>query len=233
MHIDDRYGKEGFILPPPLNGDWRDVPADLAFILASRLGETGLVQEANWRVEAMRVLALPFYPGCHLCDIQILTARARKIMPKALLESLGATQDDAEEYDLDNLGEDEAGPPQQSLRSFLYGPDGFTPLSGVSVAIHDHNARPGIVLDTPEIMQAYLEFFCFFVRAENGPFACQLDASALVHKDTGVAVSEEAVLPPLFAVSADASDAGHFSVTILYGDSLFRSEMCIDRKSVV
>lgn len=60
--------------------------------------------------------------------------------------------------------------PESTALYWLVGADSTYRLNGVSPPIHEANAKIGQRI-TEETALAYLFFFCFFVRGEEGPFA--------------------------------------------------------------
>ncbi len=61
---------EPFGLPPVVAGDWRELSEPLEAALRLRFDDARLAASGA-RVERVRVLALPFFPGWMLCDMRL------------------------------------------------------------------------------------------------------------------------------------------------------------------
>lgn len=210
MIISRDYGTERWRLPPPIDGGWADLDREDARLLVGRLAEAraSASTEAALGVEAVRLARLDFYAGWMLCDIQTAP-------PK------GPPADE-------NLSGAASIPLRHPVvRSYLYGPDGFTPLEGLSTPIHEHNALHGIDLSTAAKFKSYLRFFCFFVRGELGPFELHetdraLDIASITdrEKQAGIASS----LRPLEESGRTKGRGRKFRGCVLYGENLFESD---------
>ncbi|CAH2405599.1 hypothetical protein [Mesorhizobium escarrei] len=124
------------------------------------------------------------------------------------------------------------------IQSYLYGPDGFTPLDGASKPVHEHRELHGIAIDTDDRRKAFLRFFCFFVRGADGPFEVQedpdgFDATAVRPPDAFKEFEE--IVGPLRAHEAQDGGAGSFlyDACLLYGHQLFRVRFCIYTHGVI
>ena len=215
MRISENYGPENWHLPPPIEGDWAEFDQSGAALLVARLSEAIRADAAaatTW-VEAARALPLDFYEGWMLCDIQTLFVAAR---PDSLLEA--DTPVTAE--------------PRRTVSSYLFGPDGFTPLDGASRQIHEHNMKHGIDVSTVEKAKSYLRFFCFFVRADMGPFEIHETGARLDLKDISDADALQKATKALSPLGESDPPSGSqfersFRACVLYGDHLFESQFGI------
>lgn len=213
MIVSENYGAERWRLPPPIEGDWVDLTRDDAALLVTRLSEASRTGSpaAVMKVEAMRVARLDFYGGWMLCDLQTLP------------------DETAEESGTEN---------EPTARSYLFGPDGFTPLTGQSMPIHEHNVQHGIDISTIEKCKAYLRFFCFFVRGERGPFELHETGGALDltgPADEATQAKIQSVLRPLEdAPQVEGADKFQaFRGCVLYGDDLFEAHFLITARGTV
>lgn len=109
---------------------------------------------------------------------------------------------------------------------FLANADDLTRLDGTSPPIHMTNAEQSLVLNEETVLD-YLQFFCFFVRGEDGPFYI-LDSSEARYLPKTLTQQEKGMLqdrwqpPRLWGSSED----GHFRISapVYYGNALFISE---------
>jgi hypothetical protein len=114
---------------------------------------------------------------------------------------------------------------------FLYGPGGkLRRLQGGSAPIHEVNARAPIRLNEENVL-AYLRFFCFFVRGEEGPFyiADSID-DPLIPRDIE-SDARSAIAGALHAPSVNGRDEdGRFlcSATVFYANVLFESSFAVE-----
>jgi hypothetical protein len=208
-----------FLLEAPIAGDWVTLDRDHAAILAARLAETGFLGDGLVQVDAMRLLPLDFYPGWVLCDIQTGRKPAATENPRA-----GRAARDPEQA----LGRF----PDSGIHSFLYGPDGFAALDGTAPPIHEHNELHGVDLSDQPRREAYLRFFCFFVRGGLSPFEVLDDARRLVFPAAGEAGVPPIVTPPASLAATDEL-AGRFRAHVLYGRTLFEVSFEMHRSGFI
>jgi hypothetical protein len=193
VRLSREFGQR-FLLAPPLPGRFRTLGRERAAVLVGRLRETRFPGK-NLEVEAVRVLALPFYPGWLLLDVQARPMQGEDAGPGAF---------------------EHAG-----VHSFLYGPDGFTPLDGTSLPIFSHNDRHGIALSDPAWRELYMRFFCAFVRGSDGPFEVVDDTSICGPSPDAEPSPPYRVTPPERCESSDPDAVDAFSAVVLYGDRLY------------
>jgi hypothetical protein len=207
MKVDGSYGSAGWCLPPPVAGDWRDLSQEDAALLARRLGEAVTESDPAWesfRVEAVRLLKLDFYPGWLLCDVQ---TAPQKILPFLRPDPFGASDG-----------------PVRCIHSGLYGPDGFTPLDGKARGILGHNMLHHLEIGTDAQRISYLRFFCFFVRGEEGPFEIHEDAACLA---TAGPDAQEArarlasIVRPIRPHGSPSDEHFEYDASVHYGGNLF------------
>ena len=63
-----------FILPPPLDGDWAELPEETTALLAERMYDFGRIKRTT-RVQRARAMVLPFYAEQLLVDLQVADRR--------------------------------------------------------------------------------------------------------------------------------------------------------------
>jgi len=96
-------------------------------------------------------------------------------------------------------------------------------LNGTAPTIHETNAAGEISITDTNVLD-YLEFFCFFVRGEAGPFLIvhSLSTSHVPFlPDRALASQLEELICPPFYSGRDGRDHRGCEATILYGNSLF------------
>lgn len=199
-----------FVLEAPIVGDWVRLDRDHAGVLTARLAETGFLGDGLIQIDAVRLLPLDFYSGWVLCDVQTSRTGGKEKDPE---QALGRF-------------------PDCGIHSFLYGPDGFTSLDGTSPPIHEHNQCHGVDLSDEPRREAYLRFFCFFVRGELSPFEVLDDARRLVFPAGGEAEAPPAVTPPA-SLAATGELAGRFRAHVLYGRTLFEVSFEMHRSGFI
>lgn len=210
-------GEQSFVLPPPLPGNWVELPDPARALLLARLRECrfGFIEPTDGSLA--RVLPLDFWKGWMLCDVQ----PARKAPMPDMLR--GATADGAP-----------VEAPAPGIHSFLYGPDGFSPLDGSSGVIHHHNGLHPLDLSTVELQHAYLRFFCYFVRGELGPFEIVEERGRLRGLE---ALGERVAIRELTRVTEDGATRDDGTTThdasIVYGENLFTSRFALRRDGMI
>lgn len=215
MQGSERYNATPWILHPPIAGDWVDLPQDKATILQRRLLEVAPIAP-EYAVELVRLAPLDFYPGWLLCDIQVRSA--------------------SDAADARN-----SAPFRRAIFSYLYGPDGFTGLSGHARLFRDHNLRHGIDLRSARKRQNYLRFYCFFVRGDEGPFEIIEFDTALEFGDKRDPTELEAIratVRPLRKSRPPKNQAirhgAHFYEACMYYDrSLFSAKFSLHQSGAV
>ena len=98
-------------------------------------------------------------------------------------------------------------------------------LNGTSPPIHEVNSKFGISLSTENCLD-YLRFFCFFVRAEDGPFYLlesgeDLLVQALEDEESRAMIQDHAA--PAKIIGIDDKGAFICSAIVFYGNSIFKS----------
>lgn len=212
--MSDPTAENGFLLPPPVPGEWTTLTGDIAGFLVARLRECSFGFVDLVRPALIRALPLGFWNGWFLCDVQPVPG---------IVEGAGATGGDPSE---------EPETPPAAIHSFVYGPDGFTPLDGTSPAIHSHNSRHGIDLSTEALQHDYLRFFCYFVRGELGPFEIVTDASRL-RGDAGADLGRHVVELAPTTVEDDKPDRPTYKASIVYGDKLFNAVFALHQHGMI
>jgi len=112
----------------------------------------------------------------------------------------------------------------------------FFILDGSSAPIHDANEAGPVSISWNTVL-SYLDFFCFFVHGEEGPFFIveSIDHPALdtasMNEETKKTI-ENAIQP---ATCKLASEAGTFeaAATILYGNALFSASFAITNTGMI
>lgn len=217
MIVSKEYGPDKWRLPPPVEGEWVELKRDDALLLASRLSESNRFSAQSLAtVEAVRVARLDFYPGWMLCDFQIVLPPSKTEQGEPV-EAQGRAAEQQEPV----------------LRSYLYGPDGFTSLSGISMPIHEHNALHGLDISTIEKCKSYLRFFCFFIRGDMGPFELHESSGALdilTGFDEQKQRSIKSALRPIEVSKTVETKEGSraFRGCVFYADQLFESDFLIE-----
>lgn len=127
--------------------------------------------------------------------------------------------------------------PQNAVPFWFLEKDGrFFLLDGSSAPIHDANEAGPVWINEENIL-AYLDFFCFFVHGEDGPFFVvedinhpALDTSKL-DSDTRDAI-ENALFPARYD---GKSEEGTFvaSAVILYGKDLFSARFALTTTGMI
>ncbi|MFQ6185253.1 hypothetical protein ACLMJV_25340 [Sinorhizobium meliloti] len=211
-----------FVLEAPIVGDWVTLDRNHAGVLTARLAETGFLGDGLIQIDAVRLLPLDFYSGWVLCDVQ--TSRKSAVMDE---DSRPGGREKGPKQALGRF-------PDSGIHSFLYGPDGFTALDGTSPPIHEHNQCHGVDLSDEPRREAYLKFFCFFVRGELSPFEVLDDARRLVYPVGGEAEvnSSPAITPPA-SLAATGELAGRLRAHVLYGRTLFEASFEIHRSGFI
>jgi len=109
-------------------------------------------------------------------------------------------------------------------------------LDGSSAPIHDANEAGPITVTENNIL-AYLDFFCFFVHGDEGPFFIIEDinhpALDTAKMDPGTKKTiENAILPASYE---GKSEAGTFeaSAMVLYGNALFSARFAITKTGMI
>lgn len=128
--------------------------------------------------------------------------------------------------------------PESTALYWLVGADKIYRLNGVSPPIHEANALIGQRI-TEATALAYLTFFCFFVRGEEGPFAIvgSLDdpylPTALQHaRDPYCETTEERRLLALRYQSPryhGTTDGGEirYSALVFYSNAMFTADLLV------
>ena len=115
--------------------------------------------------------------------------------------------------------------PEKTRVFFLRNGDELTRLDGTSPPIHMTNAEGPIKLND-ESVAAYLYFFCFFVRGEEGPFLiCEDGANRYIPDE-----ARDKIINVLDSVSHfGRSPEGQFqlSASVYYSNAMFRSDFLV------
>lgn len=109
-------------------------------------------------------------------------------------------------------------------------------LDGSSAPIHDANEADAVTVTEGKVLD-YLEFFCYFVHGEEGPFLIVRDISHPAIDQSKIdgatrEVIENALRPPAFEGKADD---GRFeaSAMVLYGNALFSARFSLSADGMV
>jgi len=203
-------GEERAVFPiePPIRGDWVILDEVASALLLTRLRETNFFKSEDHPKGPVRIMKLEFYPGWMLCDFPIAPRRdgtESEEKPPVASEALG-----------------------RGAHSLLFGPDGFTALTGNSLPIHEHNRLHGIFLETRTALDSYFRFFCFFIRGEDGPFEVVSARHKLLLAADGDGVRKPArITSPKLVRMLGPKDAA-FRATICYGDRLHKAKFAVD-----
>lgn len=108
-------------------------------------------------------------------------------------------------------------------------------LNGTSPPIHEVNAKANIKL-TPENSLTYLEFFSFFVRGEEGPFALVQSIEdtympKLVDEETRAAYKE--TIHEAFYEGLNEDNQFMWTCSIYYANAIFESRFAIDQSGMI
>lgn len=128
------------------------------------------------------------------------------------------------------VARDPSWPEAGALAAYLLD-DHLRRLDGTSQPIHEMNARRTPRIDADTVLP-YLGFFCFFVRAEHGPFGIVESADDWLLPEA--ARHEEATMylrPAAFLEERD--DGLHCEATVWYSDALFLSNFVVDRSGMI
>lgn len=190
---------DGWVAPPLIVGDWRDLPMAEAVPLLIRYAQKAesdrqrrLFTE-HWPV-SVRAMRPRFYPGWILAEAQVM------------------------------LPDGVAG-----LLAFLYGPGGITTIDGSSAPIHDLNGTGALVIKEPAVALDYLRFFCSAIHGDEGRFQIVETAFDLLPGEDPAArakvLAVSKSLREAGVLAMQDSYIGHGSV--LYGGSLFHAKFAI------
>lgn len=108
-------------------------------------------------------------------------------------------------------------------------------LNGTSPPIHEVNAKAPIKV-TEENVLDYLEFFCFFVRGEEGPFyiAQSMEDPNMPADmdDTTRSVIEGTIRPPSYE---GKNDQGHYlcDAVVFYSNALFIANFAVQPSGMI
>jgi formylglycine-generating enzyme len=112
-------------------------------------------------------------------------------------------------------------------------------LNGTSPPIHEVNAKTPIQLDESNVL-AYLKFFCFFVRGEEGPFYLleSADDPAIGPDTHGTALSvlQDAAREATFSATGDGEDGyvGYLCDGVVwYGEQLFHANFVVQPNGMI
>lgn len=108
-------------------------------------------------------------------------------------------------------------------------------LNGTSPPIHEVNAKAPVKINEDNVLD-YLDFFCFYVRGEEGPF---LIAHSLadtyvpkrVDDDTRYAF-ESAIEPPFYE---GQNEKGHFmcEASVYYSNAIFEAQFAVQPTGMI
>lgn len=129
------------------------------------------------------------------------------------------------------VASDPSWTPAEALIVWLLHEDGLYRLDGSSHPIHMVNAAARMRLDAMRVL-AYLRFFCFFVRADLGPFlVLDRGKNAFLPEASRAMLAPDLVAPEV--LGQDHRDIWQVATLLHYGTAMFAARFSITPSGMI